>query len=661
MMLKTLSRRLILAIVVLSVLMTAILLPLFQAYLDARLDADKASAEAMLEAGQATLRRGMNESFNDILGIAQQPLLRRYLTYLDDSRGGDPTPAPGWEARQLSDQLRTQLVHARHYTKVVLLDTQGQELFRAHHGPPRPPVSRRMSHADAAYFQAAMQLNPRDLYISPPGHQVSYENTTDGLSPVIDIATPVFDTHGEKKGVLLLSLDWQYLTAALRQDVARDQAARLIMVDATGRWLLPGHGSVISLGQPVASHFPMIWASLSQEGPEPALNDRLLLTQTIDMRTQDYRSLVESVGSLPSSHPWHLGLLLPKPSLATLLSESLGVRLIPLLYGLALLLGVSWAVSSHRQQALKRQAQRYASEVRDLYEHAPCGYHSLDADGRIVRMNRTELDWLGYHADEVIDRRYYRDFVTPATREAFDAAFHSVLGPNQEGAAECELVTRDGTLLPVAIQASASITSRGFKYTRAMVFDLTERKRLETTLAKQAMTDPLTALGNRRYLEDQAALEKTRAQQSGQPLSLAVVDLDHFKQINDAHGHEAGDKVLQAFAETANAVLRDGDVLCRTGGEEFTVLLPNTSQDQAIQVAERLRTAIEHASVRVGSQDHLSYTASCGVTTVLPTETSLLPAVRRADQGLYRAKEQGRNRVNCVSVSRVTAYDLDSQ
>ncbi|WP_245678671.1 sensor domain-containing diguanylate cyclase [Halomonas shengliensis] len=285
-------------------------------------------------------------------------------------------------------------------------------------------------------------------------------------------------------------------------------------------------------------------------------------------------------------------------------------------------------------------------EVQDLYEHAPCGYHSLDGDGRVVSMNRTELDWLGYRDDEVIDKRFYRDFVTPETRAAFDAAFRQVLGEGQEGSAECELLCRDGTRLPVAIQATAQVTEEGFQYSRAMVFDLRERKALEARLEEQALTDPLTGLGNRRYLEDQATMEIARAERSGAPLALIAIDLDHFKGINDRHGHDVGDGVLQAFAELARRVLRDGDVLCRMGGEEFAVLLPATNREQALQVAERLRQAIETTPARLdAAEDTLAYTASLGVTLVGGGEVTLKPAIKRADQGLYAAKEAGRNRI----------------
>jgi len=181
------------------------------------------------------------------------------------------------------------------------------------------------------------------------------------------------------------------------------------------------------------------------------------------------------------------------------------------------------------------------------------------------------------------------------------------------------------------------------------VFDLTDRKQLEDLLTTQAMTDPLTGLGNRRFLETQAELEIPRARRSGEPLALIAADLDRFKRINDDYGHDVGDRVLQEFAKTAQTELRDGDILCRMGGEEFTVLLPNTSKEQALMVAERLRAAVETNPAEVGidtSEDgSLAYTTSLGVTLVRSDESSLKPAIKRADKALYAAKEAGRNRV----------------
>ena len=136
-----------------------------------------------------------------------------------------------------------------------------------------------------------------------------------------------------------------------------------------------------------------------------------------------------------------------------------------------------------------------------------------------------------------------------------------------------------------------------------------------------------------------------RVERSGRPLCLIAIDLDYFKCINDTHGHHVGDLVLQAFSKTAMAQLRAGDVLCRIGGEEFAALLPDTSEEQAQGVAERLRLAVEAATVDVGGPESLRYTASLGVTRVHLNDASLKHALRRADEALYRAKNGGRNRV----------------
>ncbi|WP_246007538.1 sensor domain-containing diguanylate cyclase [Halomonas nitroreducens] len=473
---------------------------------------------------------------------------------------------------------------------------------------------------------------------------------------MVNIATPVFDAQGDRKGVLLLSLDWQYLTAGLHHAMSIDEAAQPLLVDAQGTWLLADQDGAMHFGRHVATEFPDIWEVLSRRTRGQAdLGGQRILFQLEDIRTQNYHSQAGKVHSLPGYHPWRLGIMFPKPTLGSLLSQDLAPLLVmALLYGLCIVFGMFWALSSYRQRFLKQQAQQYATEVRDLYEHAPCGYHSLDADGRIVKMNRTELDWLGYRADEVIGQAHYRDFVTRETRDAFEAAFQEVQGQNQEGSTECELITRDGGRLPVVIQATAYTTRHGFVHSRAMVFDLRERKQLEDTLARQAMTDPLTGLGNRRYLQGQAAMEIARAKRSGQPLSLIAIDLDHFKHINDEYGHDVGDSVLQAFANQASKLLREGDVLCRMGGEEFAVLLPSTSSAQAMQVAERLRNVLETSPVEVSHEvtedGWLPYTASLGVTLVMAEEASLKPAIKRADRGLYAAKEQGRNRVHWQAV-----------
>ena len=648
--------RLVVATLVPVVLVTALLYPIFTAQLKVRIDGTRATAEARLEAEYEGLLQGMNESFNQALATAEFPLLRRYLDGVQQTRSPARDLAVQRDHEQMNTLFHTLLTHFGRYTRLTLLDLDGRERLSVTTASmlPLPPV---VSHAGTAMFEEAMALQPRDLYVSPP--RLGATEGEGVVTTVIDIVTPVFSPSGRRLGVMLFTLDWARLTANL-SGVREDGDTQILLTDAQGTWLLMGHGErAMPFGRALATEWPGAWQAMAARAwGEARLDEQLLWHRTHDIRTHHDQSQAGMIVSDLESQPWRLGIVTPKPTLVGMLRESPGQRLaIALVYLLSVTVGVFWVLSHHRQRELRkrallfsREARQYAGEVQDLYEHAPCGYHSLDSTGRVAKMNRTELDWLGYRADEVIGKRRYRDFITPETREAFDAAFQQVLGQAGEGAAECELLCRDGTTLPVAIQATAQVTDDGFQYTRATVFDLSERKALEARLAKQAMTDPLTGLGNRRYLEDQAALEIARAQRSGAPLSLIAVDLDHFKRINDTYGHDVGDLVLQAFAGTARQQLRDGDVLCRMGGEEFAVLLPDTDREQAMQVAERLRQAIEASPAEVGDEaidgGRLPYSASLGVTLVSAGEHSLKPAIKRADQGLYAAKEAGRNRAH---------------
>ncbi|WP_454720326.1 MULTISPECIES: GGDEF domain-containing protein [Cupriavidus] len=163
-------------------------------------------------------------------------------------------------------------------------------------------------------------------------------------------------------------------------------------------------------------------------------------------------------------------------------------------------------------------------------------------------------------------------------------------------------------------------------------------------LREASMRDALTGLYNRRYIEDRLQEEFQRWRKSGCVLSVLIFDLDHFKRINDDHGHPGGDAVLKAVAQRVAACLRDRDVVGRYGGEEFAVLLPNTAFADAVAVAERIRCAIRAEAVSYAGRS-ITVSASVGVAQAGPASGSADQLVRLADEALYRAKAAGRNRV----------------
>jgi len=179
---------------------------------------------------------------------------------------------------------------------------------------------------------------------------------------------------------------------------------------------------------------------------------------------------------------------------------------------------------------------------------------------------------------------------------------------------------------------------------RRQRYTLELRQSVNNTMA-QAVTDDMTGLYNRRYFDRHLNVMLSKAQQQDRDMALMILDIDHFKSVNDTHGHDIGDAVLKEFALRLKRNIRGMDLACRFGGEEFVVLMPDTDYRQAEAVAERVRQSIGERNFEVGAGRPLSITVSAGLAlneTAADTPETL---IKRADVALYRAKREGRNRV----------------
>ena len=183
---------------------------------------------------------------------------------------------------------------------------------------------------------------------------------------------------------------------------------------------------------------------------------------------------------------------------------------------------------------------------------------------------------------------------------------------------------------------------------RARVRAAMRTKQLQDLLIKHAHIDPLTGLSNRRALMDRLRIEWARLQRHGSELSLIMVDIDHFKRVNDTYGHSVGDRVIQQVAKVIAKQCRESDLPARYGGEEFAIVVPDAAIAGAIHLAERCRQDIENLNLSVRGEP-IQPTASFGVADAVETSSAEL-LVDRADQVLYRAKAAGRNRVEwCIA------------
>jgi diguanylate cyclase (GGDEF)-like protein/PAS domain S-box-containing protein len=248
--------------------------------------------------------------------------------------------------------------------------------------------------------------------------------------------------------------------------------------------------------------------------------------------------------------------------------------------------------------------------------------------------------------DEVVGQRTRDFYVTPEERD-------QVIGPLiEQGHLDSALVRlkkRSGKEFWAELSGRI-VELDGQRCSLVGIFDVTAQKDLEEQLRALATTDSLTGAVNRRHFVELAQRERERALRSRSPLSLCLIDVDHFKGVNDQYGHVAGDHVLSAMAEAARAALRISDVLGRLGGEEFAVLLPDTDLAGALVVAERVRAAVAATEVQSGevrandAPRSIRVTISVGVAEHRSDE-SFEAWLKRADQALYAAKDLGRDRV----------------
>lgn len=227
-------------------------------------------------------------------------------------------------------------------------------------------------------------------------------------------------------------------------------------------------------------------------------------------------------------------------------------------------------------------------------------------------------------------------------------------------------IHQDGSIITAEVSSTLVVNENSKIEAIGVTRNITERKKAEDDLRHAnsslqiahkelqqlfeyeqvlARTDGLTRLYNRRYFFELAVREFNSAIRYQRPLTLIIFDLDGFKQANDTFGHALGDSVLVEISKTANIQVREVDILARYGGDEFTILLPETNVEQAFLIAERIRKAVEGTHIDLGGFSTF-ITVSMGVAELSfdPQDQSIEDMIRRADQALYQAKQQGRNR-----------------
>jgi diguanylate cyclase (GGDEF)-like protein/PAS domain S-box-containing protein len=318
-------------------------------------------------------------------------------------------------------------------------------------------------------------------------------------------------------------------------------------------------------------------------------------------------------------------------------------------------LGIARDVTGH--QLAKVALQESEERFRRLVQSLPIGI-MVHQQGTLVYANPSAAEIMGANtADESMGRSVlelvHPDFLQIVMDRVKAHMESGIVSPPHEA----KLIKLDGTVIDVQLQGTP-IQYPGMDAVQVTVLDITGRKKLEKKLDQLSRTDPLTGLSNRRDFQEHAERELARSRRFQTPLSVLMLDIDNFKQVNDLFGHAGGDGVLKVLSQSCRTALRKNDIASRWGGEEFAILMPETTAEAAFEVAERWRRELSEAAVLLADGQTIKFTVSIGVSTLVDADANVDDLLKRADLALYEAKNMGRNQVRQASPIRKHLQEL---
>lgn len=513
--------------------------------------------------------------------------MRTVVETLDDPRAGPAT------THELLKRLSSELPQVR---SMLQLDSSGRAVADAVSQPPRPFVG-----ADRPYFRVQREATTDDLFIGLPIRGALSGQWTIALS------RRVLTSNGRFAGVVAAALDLAYFNSFF--STLLEPGGDIAIFRADGRLLVRQPIVESLLGSEIISGADL--DALASQGPRPGTGvdgiSRIVAVRAVTgqpLFVSASVSLDTALANWRERTRWLAG----GTALACLVIGILGWLLSRRLQGLAVQSAAMVQVTGLMDAMLAAIGQ---------------GIVITDARDHIMLANRQAADLSGTPPDKM---RPGESLKLGAGRGARSAPQVIQLADGRKTA-----VRRD------AMPDGNTVT---------ILTDVTAEKAAEAKLTRLAMLDPLTELPNRRAFLEAAEGEINRVRRHAGRACIAILDIDHFKQVNDRHGHQTGDVLLRTLADLWAEMLRSSDTLARYGGEEFIVLMPETEPGIAIRLLERLRQATSSRHLGAGPDD-LRVTVSIGLAALGP-DGHVEDAIEAADAALYQAKAEGRNRVRAA-------------
>ncbi len=599
----------------------------------------RANEQATLQAISRSILLDFDTVLPDLRLLGQNPHLRRFI------RLGDET-----SREQLQEDFVSLAQYKRIYAQVRFLDENGMEKVRVDFDGQQVlliPKSELQEKKHRYYFQDAVRLGPGQVYVSPLDLNIEHKEIERPFNPMIRFSAPVHDSQGRLRGVLVLN----YLAERLLQHfdhVAAGAKGHVSLVNADGFWLRSENkaqewGFMFQHGQRIQQRYPQFWEQAHQQPSGQFHTPEGLFTsakiQPLQALSAASSEIQRGVDQTARDYHWFALTLVTPEMLRVRLFQHLGGPSAMLWFlGLVIAGLLSW----HRAQinAEKNRLENDNALHAAIYETSSEGIAILqeekDQEPTIVGINNSFCLITGCSLDEARGQSL-SGLPALQTDPAFRDLWYRI---EKEGFWEGEIPIKpkDGPDIMALARLSQIIhPSSPNRHFVILLSDITEKKRAEEALRQRAYQDPLTGLHNRFYFNEQLKIELGRARRNETDFALLYIDLNHFKPVNDNHGHHVGDHVLCEIADRLKSCLREIDTLARVGGDEFLALLSNIQYPEDTDlITSRIIQMVQTPILYEGTALHV--TASIGLAVYPINGSDAQELTQYADQVMYEAK-----------------------
>lgn len=615
----------------------------------------KAKEMSRIDVGVESIRRQFRSLTSDLRYLANSGYLHDYLAINGE-----------YEEEDLAQEFLALVRSKEIYDQIRYIDKSGMEKVRVNRNVDSPYIVHRddlQDKGDRYYFLDTMNISCREVFVSPLDLNIENGEIERPLKPMIRFGTPVCDSLWRKQGAIVFNFLGANMLNNLK-NMLGEMKSGTMLVNSNGYWLLspdPGDewGFMFKKETLFKNRYPDAWQAIRTEKSGQMgtahgvftfktiypLEEGQASTRDVHHTSAGRENFIES-----RDYFWVLILHIPKAKIQEEINGHLTAGSTVLALIIAIMLPLTWLYSREKVRASAADDAVEMSEefTRAVTSQLGEGLIVLDDEKKILMMNPKCQELLGWRESDLLhgnieaiipefeDSCYSKD-----SKEDHARAGHLTESIKIE---PFYLGRKAGEKLPVTLTIS-SLYIQGREAGSILTFnDITERLHYEEKLKKVAAHDPLTGVKNRGEFDRLFLLEIERCKRYGRQCALLLLDIDHFKQINDTYGHPFGDRILKGMCDHINCNLRDNDFIGRYGGEEFAIILPESDQDRAKTFASRLRESIKKVEFRVEEQQR-TITVSIGVAIYPIHGEDCDNLLQKADEALYEAKSIGRDRV----------------